>query len=51
MVGGIRNKIMSLFKTNTTEKNSKPTPISNVYRDRKKTRKQTEDKIKQSATT
>ena len=36
---------LSLFKTNTTKKYSKPTPANNVYRGRKKPRKQSEDKI------
>ena len=42
---GVKNKITNLFKRNTTKKYSKPTPINNVYRGRKKPRTLSEDKI------
>ena len=39
MMVGVKDKIMSLFKTNTTDNSSKPTRVNNVYRGRKKLRK------------
>ena len=45
MVGSVKDKIMSLFKTNTTKNYIKPARISNVYGGRKRPRKQSEDKI------
>ena len=39
-IGGVKDKIMSLFKTNTTKDYSKPTRFKNAYRGRKKPRKQ-----------
>ena len=43
-MGEVKNKIMSLFKSSTTKKYSKPSHINNAYRGRKKPRKQSEDK-------
>ena len=45
MVGSVKDKIMSLFKTNTTKNYIKPARISNVYGGRNRPRKQSEDKI------
>ena len=39
MVGSVRDKIISLFKTNTIKNYDKPTYVSNVYGDQKKLRK------------
>ena len=48
-MSGVKNKIMSLFKTNTTKNYSKPKDANNVYgcwKPRKwKIKKQSEDKI------
>ena len=49
-MGGVEDKTMTRFKTNTTENYSKPTRVNNVYRGQKKLRKpkmknQSEDKI------
>ena len=38
-MGGFKDKIISLFKTNTTENNSKPTRVMNVHKGPKKSRK------------
>ena len=38
MVVGVKYKIMSLFKRNTTENYSKPTRVKYVYGGRKKSR-------------
>ena len=32
MLGGVKDKIMSLFKTDTTKDYSKPAQVDNVYR-------------------
>ena len=45
MVGGVKDKIMSLSKSNATKNYSKPTRINNVHGDRKKLRKKSKDKI------
>ena len=42
---GVKGKIMSLFKMNTTKNYSKPKCFKNVYGGRK-SRKQSEDKTK-----
>ena len=39
-MGGIKDKIMSLFKVNTTKNYMKPTCVNNVHGDRKKPKKQ-----------
>ena len=38
-MGSVKDKIISLFKTNKTENYSKLTRVNNVYRGGKKTRK------------
>ena len=38
-VGGVKDKIVSLFKTNTTQNYSKPTRVKNVYKGSKKSEK------------
>ena len=39
MVGGVKEKITSLFKTKTPKDYNKPTPVNNVFRGEKKPRK------------
>ena len=46
MVGGTEDKVMSLFKTNTTESFGKPTLVKNLYGGRKKPRKPKIKKIR-----
>ena len=48
MVGGVNDKIMSLFKTNTSKEFSKTTRVSNVYGGGKQPRK-TKSKNSQKA--
>ena len=45
-LGNAKDKIMSLFKTNTTEDCIKPTHVSNVYRGEKKPSKPKIKKIR-----
>ena len=47
-MGGVNDKIMSLFKTNTTKEFSKTTRVSNVYGGGKQRRK-TKSKNSQKA--
>ena len=39
MVGGVKDKTMSLFETNTAKDYSKPTCVNNMYEGVKKPRK------------
>ena len=39
MLGGVRDNILILFKTNTTNDNSKPKRVNNMYGGEKKSRK------------
>ena len=49
-MSGVKDKIVSFFKTNTNESYSKPRHAKYVYRRQEKSKKQLEDKIKQSKT-
>ena len=44
-MGGVKDKIISLSKTNTFENYSKPARVKNTYGGQKKPRKQSEHKI------
>ena len=39
MLGGVRDNILILFKTNTTNDDSKPKRVNNMYGGEKKSRK------------